>query len=55
MNASFGNCEDYTYGSLSSKIDAAHVNEAFDIIKMIIDNILNDKHTKEFEQEKPYL
>lgn len=52
VNASFGNLEDYTYGSLSSNIDPKYVNEAFDILKMIIDNVLNDKHIKEFEQEK---
>ena len=52
VNASFGNLEDYTYGSLSSNIDPKYVNEAFDIVKMIIDNVLDDKHTKEFEQEK---
>jgi zinc protease len=52
VQAGFGNYEDFSYGSLSSKIDAKYVNEAFDIIQSIIQNVLDDKHIKEFEQEK---
>ena len=52
VSASFGSTEDFTFGELGTTIEPDHVIETVKLLKQVVEEVIDGKHLKEFDQEK---
>ncbi len=52
VGAGFGNSVDYTYGEMHTKVDVAHALESVQIMRRIVEDIVQGSYKDEFLQEK---